>query len=60
LEYRSFCWCLGGAARDLWDQVIMIDKEEEMRDEITFENHLRELTREMVGLDNLSKENSKA
>jgi hypothetical protein len=30
---------MGGAARDLWDQVNIIDEEEEMRDEITFENH---------------------
>jgi hypothetical protein len=49
--YRSFRRCLGGSARDLWDQVIENEEEEMVRDELTFENHLWELTKEIVGLD---------
>jgi hypothetical protein len=48
--YRSFRRCLGGAARDLWDQINIIAEEEE-RDELTFEDHLWELTQELIGYD---------
>jgi hypothetical protein len=41
--YRIFCRCLTGAARDLWDQVYVLEEDEE-RDGLTFENHLKELT----------------
>jgi hypothetical protein len=41
--YRSFRRCLGGSARDLWDQVIEVEEEEMVRDELTFDNHLWEL-----------------
>jgi len=46
--YRNFCRCLAGAARDLWVQVI---EEEEERDELTFEEHLNELTSAILGQD---------
>jgi hypothetical protein len=49
--YRSFRQCLDGTARDLWDQINIINEEEEKRDELTFENYLWELTIEIVGLD---------
>jgi len=48
--YRNFRRCLAGAARDLWDQVI---EEEEERDELTFEEHLNELTSAILGQDAL-------
>ncbi|MFN9979187.1 MAG: hypothetical protein ACK53Y_04700, partial [bacterium] len=41
--YRNFRSCLAGAARDLWDQVNVLEDDEE-RDELTFENHLKDLT----------------
>jgi hypothetical protein len=31
-------------ARDLWDQINVIEEEEEVRDELTFNNHLKEGT----------------
>jgi hypothetical protein len=39
-----------GSARDLWDQINKIDKEEE-RDKNTFETHLWELPSEILGAD---------
>jgi hypothetical protein len=50
--YRNFRRCLAGAARDLWDQINVVDDDEE-RDELTFENHVRELTRAILGEDAL-------
>jgi hypothetical protein len=43
LIYQSFWQCLGGSARDIWDQVNVIDNEEE-RDELMFEEHLWSFT----------------
>ncbi len=48
LVYRSFQRCLAGSAQDLWDQVNVVDGEEE-RDELTFETHLWEFTLEISG-----------
>jgi hypothetical protein len=48
--YRNFCRCLSGTARDLWDQINIIE-EDEARDELTFENHQWELTQEIIGFD---------
>ena len=50
--YRNFRRCLAGAARDLWDQVNVLEEGEE-RDELTFENHLKELTSTVLGEDAL-------
>jgi hypothetical protein len=50
--YRNFGRCLAGAARDLWDQVNVLEEDEE-RDELTFENHLEELTSTILGEDAL-------
>jgi hypothetical protein len=50
--YRNFRRCLAGAARDLWDQVNVLEEDEE-RDELTFENHLKELTSTVLGEDAL-------
>ena len=53
--YRNFRRCLAGAARDLWDQINVVDDDEE-RDELTFENHVRELTRAILGEDALQNQ----
>jgi len=42
--YWNFRRCLAGVARDLWDQINVIEEEEEVRDELTFNNHLKEGT----------------
>ena len=53
--YRNFRRCLAGAARDLWDQINVVDEDEE-RDELTFENHVRELTSAILGEDALQNQ----
>jgi hypothetical protein len=50
LVYRSFRRCLARYARDLWDQVNVIDDKEE-RDELTIDTHLKEFTLEVIGED---------
>ncbi len=45
---RNFHKCLAGAARDTLDQVNMIEEDEE-RDELSFENHLKEFTSTILG-----------
>jgi hypothetical protein len=50
--YRNFRRCLAGAARDLWDQVNVLEDDVE-RDELTFNNHLKELTSTILGEDAL-------
>jgi hypothetical protein len=50
--YKIFRRCLAGAARDLWDQVNVVD-EEEARDELTFLTHIQELTSTILGNDAL-------
>ncbi len=47
-----FCRCLAGAARDLWDQINVLEEDEE-QDELTFEEHLNELTNAILGQDAL-------
>jgi hypothetical protein len=49
--YCSFHRCLSGATRDHWDQIHIINEEEETKDQPTFQNNLWELTKEIVGLD---------
>jgi hypothetical protein len=55
--YRNFRRCLAGAARDLWDQIIVIlnEEEEENQDgnEETFAEHVQELTSAILGEDAL-------
>jgi hypothetical protein len=52
--YQNFKRCLAGAARDLWDQINVIEEEEEeVRDKLTFDNHLKELTSAILGDDAL-------
>jgi len=46
--YKHFCHCLTGAARDLWDQINVID-DNQARDELTFEEHLKELISPVLG-----------
>jgi len=50
--YRNFRRCLAGAARDLWDQINVVEEDEE-RDKLTFEEHLNELTNAILGQDAL-------
>jgi len=50
--YRNFRRCLAEAARDLWDQINVLEEDEE-RDELTFEQHLNELTNAILGQDAL-------
>jgi hypothetical protein len=53
--YRNFRRCLAGAARDLWDQIIINLAEEEDQDgnEETFTEHVQELTSAILGEDAL-------
>jgi hypothetical protein len=51
--YWNFRRCLAGAARDLWDQINVVEEEEEVRDKLTFDNHLKELTSVILGDDAL-------
>jgi len=46
--YKNFRRCLAGAARDLWDQIIL-DEEDQARDELTFQEHLNELIDAVLG-----------
>jgi hypothetical protein len=39
--YTNFCRCLAGAARDQWDLINAIE-DDEVRDDITFQYHVRE------------------
>jgi hypothetical protein len=45
--------CLAGAARDPWDQINVLEEEDEVRDELIFDNHLKELTSAILGDDGL-------
>jgi hypothetical protein len=51
--YRNFRRCLAGSARDLWDQINVLEDEEDERDELTFDDHLKELTTAILGEDAL-------
>jgi hypothetical protein len=51
--YHNFRRCLAGAARDLWDQINELEDEEEVRDELSFDDHLQELTSAILGEDAL-------
>jgi hypothetical protein len=51
--YRNFRRCLVGAARDLWDQIIAIEEEDEVREKLTSNNHLKEHTSAVLGDDAL-------
>jgi len=51
--YRNFRRCLAGATRDLWDQINVVEEEDGTRDEMTFWDHLRELTSAVLGEDAL-------
>jgi len=46
--YKHFCHCRTGAARDLWDQINVID-DNQAKDELTFEEHLKELISPVLG-----------
>ena len=48
--YKNFHRCLAGAARDHWDLINIID-EDEVRDDITFQFHIREFTTAILGND---------
>lgn len=49
----NFRRCLAGAARDLWDQINVLEDENGVRDELTFDDHLQELTGAILGDDAL-------
>jgi hypothetical protein len=49
--YQNFRRCLAGSARDLWDQINVLEDEEAERDELTFDSHLKELTSVILGED---------
>jgi len=51
--YKIFRRCLAGAARDLWDQINVLENADEERDELTFQTHVRELTSAILGNDAL-------
>jgi hypothetical protein len=46
--YKNFRHCLAGAARDLWDQINVVE-EDQARDELTFQEHLKELIDAVLG-----------
>jgi len=51
--YQNFRRCLAGSARDLWDQINVLEDEEVERDELTFDSHLKEVTSVILGEDAL-------
>jgi hypothetical protein len=53
--YKNFGRCLAGAARDLWDQINIIDEDQD-RNELTFDEHLKELISVILGEDALSNQ----
>ena len=53
IVYKIFRRCLAGAARDLWDQINVLENADEERDELTFQTHVRELTSAILGNDAL-------
>jgi hypothetical protein len=55
--YRNFRRCLAGSARDLWDQINVLEDKEDERDELTFDDHLKELTTAILGEDALRNQN---
>jgi hypothetical protein len=54
--FQNFRRCLAGAARDLWDRINVIEEEDEVRDELTFDNHFKELTSAILGDDALKNQ----
>jgi len=51
--YRNFRRSLARAARDLWDEINVLEDEDKVRDKLTFDNHLKELTSAILGIDAL-------
>jgi len=54
--FQNFRRCLAGAARDLWDRINVIEEDDEVRDELTFDNHFKELTSAILGDDALKNQ----
>jgi hypothetical protein len=50
IVYRNFRRCLSGAAKDLWDDLNTIAEDEE-RDELTFNEHIEQLTSAVLGAE---------
>ena len=53
IVYKNFRRCLSGAARDLWDQINVLENADEERDELTFQTNVTELTSAILGNDAL-------
>ncbi len=53
--YQNFRRCLAGAARDLWNQINKME-EDKVRDELTFDGHMKELTSAILGNNALCNE----
>jgi hypothetical protein len=50
IVYRNFRRCISGATKNLWDQIIASEENEE-RDELTFTESLGKLTKAVLGVD---------
>jgi hypothetical protein len=48
IVYRNFRRCLSGATKDLWDELNIIAEDDE-RDELTFNDHVEQLTNAVLG-----------
>lgn len=55
MVYQNFRRCLAGSARDLWDQINVIEGNE-VRDDVTFWDHLSALTKAIIGEDALHEQ----
>jgi hypothetical protein len=56
IVYKNFRRCLAGAARDLWDQIIVRENDDDERDKLTFSKHAMALTRAVIGDDALQNQ----
>jgi len=50
IVYQNFRRCLSGATKDLWDELNTIAEDEE-RDELTFNEHVEQLTSAVLGVE---------
>jgi len=55
IVYRNFRRCLSGATKDLWDELNIIAEDDE-RDELTFNDHVEQLTNAVLGEEALENQ----
>jgi len=57
IVYRNFRRCISGATKHLWDQINIMNEDED-RDELTFSSHVAKLTRAVLGVDAFDNQKS--